>query len=133
MIRRTLSLITAAALFGVAGCSGGPDSLVKELIGDMNAIADAMEKKESKETIEKLMDKMNATKKKFDDLKLSDDEKKKLMEKHKDEIEKATKRMMSAMMNGTFNNMGGMPGMPMMPNFGGAKVTNPAPTAPGKN
>ncbi len=134
MLRRTVCLVTSAAFLGLAGC-GGPDSLIKEQIADMNALADAMEKGESEEKIKELSKKMEATGKKLEDLKLSEEDKKKLIEKHKAEFEKAGSRMMAAMMKKMVGGMGGVPGMPggfTMPGMpAGNQVTNPTPD-PGK-
>src|SRR5262245_17875236 len=127
MLRRTFCLVAAAALVAMAGCGGGADGLVKDMISDMNALADAIEKGDEAK-VKEAEERMKATTKKLDDLKLSDDEKKKLMEKHKPELEKAGKRMAEAMFKKMGQGMGlpglggGMPGGGF-PGFGGA--TNP--------
>src|SRR5262245_31033895 len=134
MLRRSLCLAAAAALV-TAGCGGGADSLMKDMISDMNALADAVEKNESEAKVKEIQDRMQATTKKLDDLKLSDDDKKKLIEKHKAELEKAGQRMAGAMAKKMFGGMGmpnlggGIPGMPgggfTVPNLGGGAAPPP--------
>jgi hypothetical protein len=116
MLRRTFRLAVAAALLATAGCGGAADGVVKDQIQAMNDFADAMEKGDEAKAKE-LGEKVQALQKKFDDLKLSDDEKKKLFEKHKGEMEKAGQRMAQAM----FKKMGGAIGMPGLapPGVGG--------------
>jgi hypothetical protein len=59
-------------------------------------------------------ERMQTLQKKFDDLKLSEDEKKKLMEKHKAEMEKAGQRMAQVMFK-----KGGAIGIPGLAPGGG--------------
>ena len=115
MLRRTFCLAAAATFLVTAGCGGGGDALVKDMIADMNAIADAMEKGDEAK-VKEIEERMKATTKKLDDLKLSEDEKKKLMERHKDEMDKAGQRMFAAMAK----KMGaaGLPGL-VPPGVGG--------------
>jgi hypothetical protein len=128
MLRRTFCLAAAAALVATAGCGSQADGLVKDMISDMNALADAMEKGDEGK-VKECEERMKATQKKLDDLKLSEDEKKKLMEKHKGPMEEAGKRMMAAMMK----KMGGAMGMPGLAPPGIPGVTPPGGvTAPGK-
>jgi hypothetical protein len=95
MLRRTLCLAAAAALLATAGCGGKADGLVKDLIADQYAYADAMDAGDEVK-MKECEERMKATTKKFDDLKLSEDEKKKLKEKYKEELEKANMRMYQA-------------------------------------
>lgn len=107
-------------LLGLVGCGGSsPDSLVKEQIAGMNEMADALEKNEPESKLTDIKNRLEATGKKMEALKLSDDEKKKLLEKHKDELMNATSRMFQAMMKRSKDLgslFGGkMPGMPPAP------------------
>jgi hypothetical protein len=124
MLRRTFCLAVAAALIVTAGCAGRGEDVTKEQIQAMNDLADAMEKGDMAKAKE-ITERMQAIQKKYDDLKLSDDEKKKLQEKYKDEMEKAGLRMGKAMgLPGlTPPGLGG--GLPGLTPPGGA--TNPAP------
>ena len=82
----------------LSGCGGasGPDGLMQEQIDSMNELADAIESGADKSKIEAIQKQMKETEKKLDALKLSDAEKKKLVEKYKDKIAEATGRMMGA-------------------------------------
>jgi hypothetical protein len=106
-------------VLGLAGCGSSPDSLVKEQIAGINDLADAIEKGEPESKLTDIKKRMEDTSKKLEALKMSDDEKKKLIEKHKDELLKATERMVKAMMSKSkdFGSLfgGGIPGMPQMP------------------
>ncbi len=110
--RLVLGCLLLAAC-GISGCGSSPDSLIQEQIKDMNQLAEALETKASQDKINELKKKMEETSKKLEDLKLSDDEKKKLMEKHMDEFTKASTRLVKASMAGEFGKMfEGMPGLP---------------------
>jgi TolA-binding protein len=111
-------------LFGVSGCGASADSLVKEQIQIMNETAEALENKAPDAKVTELQKKLEETNKKLEALKLSDEEKKKVIEANKDELTKATMRLMKAGMNKTIGEIGkGFPGMPdlgKMPGFPGA-------------
>jgi hypothetical protein len=108
-------------LFGASGCGSSADGLVKDEIKYMNEMADAIEKKDEAKTKE-LKAKLEETEKKLNELKLSDDDKKKLIEANKDELTKATQRVVEATMKGAFGDIGkgfGVPNMPAVPGFPG--------------
>jgi hypothetical protein len=96
---KKVSVLGCAFVFlvGVSGCGSSPDSLVKDQIKNMNDMADAMEKGDEAK-LKELEKKSKDIEKKLDDLKLSDEEKKKLLEKHKDELGAALGRIMQATM-----------------------------------
>jgi len=97
-MKKFLSLTCAFALLvGVSGCGSKADSLIKEQIKLMNDLADAIEKDDEAKAKD-IQEKIKENGKKLDDLKLSDDEKKKLEEKYKGDVEKAMKRVMEAAM-----------------------------------
>ncbi len=89
--------IVGVLMFATTGC-GGPDSLFKEYIANVNALADSIEKKESKEKIQAVADRMKATQDKIDKLKLSDSEKESLKKKYEKDLEAAMKRLLSAIL-----------------------------------
>ena len=115
-------LFTLLGLFlllcGVSGCGSSADSLVKEQIQNMNNLAEALENKAPDSKISELSEKYKATDQKLNDLKLSDEEKKAVMEKNKDEYGKAAIRLAKASFGKTMGDMfgkgfgGGLPGMP---------------------
>jgi hypothetical protein len=86
-------------LFGASGCSSSPDSLIKDQISLMNDMADALEKGDEAKA-KSIAEKMKEVDKKLEALKLSEDDKKKLGEKYKDELTKAAMRMLQAQMKG---------------------------------
>src|SRR5262245_17155646 len=98
LVRRTFGLLAAAALFAAAGCGGGPDGVLKEMIVDMNAFAEAIEKKEPTDKVDALRKKYEATAQKWSDLKLSEDEATRVMDRHKEEYAKALMRLGAAQM-----------------------------------
>jgi hypothetical protein len=96
-MRRTLCLGgVALLLFAVSGC-GGADSLVQEQIKDMNDLAKAFETNAPESVVRNLQKKTEETGKKLQDLKLSDEELKNLIERHKDALLAATVRLQIAM------------------------------------
>ncbi len=109
-MKRLLGLGSVSLLFfALSGCSGNADGLVQEQIKDMNDLAQAIETNAPDATLKDLQQKMQDTGKKLDDLKLSDDDKKKLIEAHKDEITKASTRLVKAMMGKAGRQLPGMP------------------------
>jgi hypothetical protein len=89
-----LSCVSAMCLFGATGC-GGPDSLVKKQIALINEQADAIEKKDAVK-FQRVVNEQNELAQKFKELNLSAEEKKRLEEKYKDEMNKAMKRLQAA-------------------------------------
>lgn len=95
-MRRVLGFgLVAVVLASASGC-GGPDGLMKELIAGLNDMAASIEKKEPAEKQKAAAERVKATSEKLDKLKLSDEEKKKLVEKYKPQLEEAMKRLMTA-------------------------------------
>jgi hypothetical protein len=112
------SLVVLAC--GVSGCGGANgDSLMKEQVKDMNDLAAALESKAPEAKVKELSTKLQETEKKLKALNLSEDEKKKLAERHRDELVKASMRLAQAGMNkamGDFGNVfGGFPGAGELP------------------
>jgi len=107
-------------LVPLAGCGSQADALVKKQIDGMNKTADAIESGASEDEIKRLTEELTKTGEALDALKLSDAEKKALVEKYKEEAEKAGKRLTNAMMkrmseamSGAFGEM--MKNMPQPP------------------
>ncbi|MBN2021250.1 MAG: hypothetical protein JW809_00510 [Pirellulales bacterium] len=107
-----LALLTLAA---VVGCGSRAESLLEKQIAGMNKTADAIEAGASEAEIKKLTDELAKTGEALDALKLSDAEKKALIEKYKDQVEKASRRLTEAMMKKATGAMGDMmKNMPQM-------------------
>lgn len=96
MKRLTALGIVTVLLMATTGCAKSPDALMKQGIDQMNDLAVALEKKESPDRIKSLAEKLKSTLEKLDGLKISEDEKKKLGEKYKDDLGKAAIKLMSA-------------------------------------
>jgi hypothetical protein len=126
-----LGIVTTCTLaFGCSGSSGAKplegkdaeskaknlatvapaDSLYKDFIADKYALADAFEEGDEAK-MKEVVERMKATAKKLEDLKLSDDEMKKLKEKYKEEFEKAELRMVQAAYKRTAPPGAFLPGM----------------------
>jgi len=83
--------------------SDSPDKVMKDTLKLLNEMADAIESAKDKDSAEKARTKLEALEKKFRDigdrakkLKVTNEAGKKLAEKYKDDLEKATKRMVQA-------------------------------------
>ena len=95
--------IVAFGLLGVVlvcapGC-GGPDALMKEFIANLNLLADTIEKKEPADRQEAARERVRATAEKIDKLKLSAEDKEKLLKKYEPELKKAKERIDTALKN----------------------------------
>jgi hypothetical protein len=106
MVRRAFYLTVATVLAVTAGCGGGgPESLYKAQIDEMNEYADAVEKGDTAE-VREVEARMESTKKKLAEVKLSEADWKGLMEKYRDEYMKAEKRMWAAQRKQTMRDLG---------------------------
>ncbi len=95
MIRFVITAcVSTICLFGLTGC-GGPESLIKKQIGLINEQADAIEKKDAAK-FQRTLNEMKEVEQKIKDLNLSPEEKQRLKEKFKGDIEKAMKRLREA-------------------------------------
>ena len=90
--------LVAVLLVSAPGC-GGPDSAMKAVISDMNALADAIEKKQPEDKIKAAADRLKASSEKLEKMKLSDAEKEKLVKKYEKELMESTMRLLSAGMS----------------------------------
>jgi hypothetical protein len=103
-MKKLVWLIVAVLPLALSGCGGsGADSLAKEQVGIMNDMAAALEGVKDDASadaavakLKELGAKLRENTKKGEAMKLSEAENKKLEEKYKPEIEKATNRMKSA-------------------------------------
>jgi CTP-dependent riboflavin kinase len=91
-----------------AGCGDSAESLMKQQIADMNAVADAVEAGKSESETKVIFDRMAANGEKLNKMQISDAEKKRLAEKYASELKSAGMRMSKAMMSGAETMMQGM-------------------------
>jgi hypothetical protein len=108
-------LAVFAVVCFAAGCGNSAESLLKQQIADMNAMADAIEANKSEAEITAIKDRMEANGKKMDKMDVSEAEKNRLKEKYAPEMEKAGKRMFSAMMKGAGGGLDNLLKGPMPP------------------
>lgn len=121
MFRILCAVGLIAITLSVAGCGNSNDTLIENQIRDMNAMADAIEKGASEEEIKKIEERMKENEQQLEALDLTKAEQEELMKKHSDAIEKASERMMNAMMasvaeefaklDNEFENLGEFEGM----------------------
>jgi hypothetical protein len=107
------AIALTVCVFSLSGCGSSPaDSLMNDMVKCLNEMADAMEKKLPEDKVAAIQTRMKEIGEKLEGLKLSEEDKKKLLEKHKDAMAKASERMQKAMM-GQLGNLGNMiPGVP---------------------
>jgi hypothetical protein len=96
-MRRVLALGVIGVVLATASGCGGPDGVMRDVIGGMNRLAEAIEKGESKERQEELAQKVRDATARFDKLKQTEEQKKALVDKHAAELEKASKRLKAAL------------------------------------
>ncbi len=95
-MKRLVALgVVGVALLTATGC-GGPDALMREFIANLNAYAETLEKKESREKQAAALERIKATAEKMDKLKLSKEEQDKLFAKHESDFKKAKERVEAA-------------------------------------
>ena len=95
MFRRGCVLLSAFCLLAVTGCGASPESLFEQSLADMNKLADAYEADKSEAECKEISTRLKEVNEKI--AKLSDDEKKRMAEKYRDELAKASMRLMAAM------------------------------------
>jgi uncharacterized protein YlxW (UPF0749 family) len=91
-MRRVLAVGVLFVLASASGC-GSPDGTMRDAVASVNRLADAVEKGESEKRQEELAQKVKDAFAKFDQLKMSEEQKKALFEKHADELKKAMLRL----------------------------------------
>ena len=94
-MRRVLAVGLVFVLAAAGGC-GSPDGTIRDAVAGMNKLAEAIERGESKERQEELAQKVKDSFAKFDQLKMSEEQKKALFDKHADELGKALLRLKAA-------------------------------------
>jgi hypothetical protein len=96
---RVMRLIVAACAFAllisVSGCGGSAEALTKKRISLLNELADAVDKKDE-EKAKSIVKDLNENGEKLKEV--SEEEKKHLAEKYKDDISKASKKLSAAVM-----------------------------------
>jgi hypothetical protein len=93
-VRKTLTFLLALMLLpGLSGCTGAADSLLEEQIHYMNELADALNNGAPDSKIFEIKAKIQESGRKLQDLKLSEQEKKLLGERHRLELQRASQRV----------------------------------------
>jgi hypothetical protein len=116
-MRKWIVLVSALlTLIMISGCGSNPDKVVKKQISLMNDFANAVENNASEDKIKDIEKRMKEVNKEFEALKLSDEQKQKLLETHRAELEEAGKRLVTAMMKKAGQQIGDL----KFPGFGGA-------------
>jgi hypothetical protein len=82
----------------LVGCGGGADGAVKDYIKAVDNLSESIEKKESADKIKEKGNAVATAIKKINDLKLSEEDSKKLAEKHKDALKGSFERYAKAVM-----------------------------------
>ncbi|MBY0459564.1 MAG: hypothetical protein K2V38_19765 [Gemmataceae bacterium] len=95
-MKRLLALGLACVLVLSASGCGGPDSLMREFIINLNAYADTLEKRESRERQAAALDRIRLTAEKLDKAKLSKDDQDKLFAKYESQLKDARTRVETA-------------------------------------
>jgi hypothetical protein len=97
-MKRALVLgFVGVLMVSAPGCGGNdPESLIKQSISDMNALADALEKKEPTDKLKSAAEKLKGTIDKLKNMKLSKDEDERLKKKYEKELTDASMKMISA-------------------------------------
>lgn len=80
------------------GC-GGPDTLMKEFLANLNLFAETLEKKEPPERQQAALERVRTTVEKIDKLKLSAEDKEKLLKRYESDLKKAKERIDTAIKN----------------------------------
>lgn len=110
---RSNAISFCALVILFAGCAENGDSLMRRQIALMNETADALENNASPAKISEIQKRGQALAKDFEKLKLSAEEKLRLIEKHQKEFEKANGRLIAAAMKYGRDKSGAV-----MPSFG---------------
>lgn len=98
-MKRTVTRgVLGVVLACVSGCSG-PDNLMRELIVNLNAYAETVEKKDPPDKQLAARDRARATAEKIDKLKLSKEDQDKLLKKHETALRKVFERIQAAHKN----------------------------------
>jgi hypothetical protein len=95
-MKRIVALgLVAVVLLSASGC-GGPDALMRELITNLNQVAELIERKEPKERIQLALDRANNTAEKINKLKMNREDQDALFKKYDDELKKVAERLKAA-------------------------------------
>jgi hypothetical protein len=98
MKRLTLLLVLTMPLLAAPGCSNSPDCLLERLISQMNDLSTAIDEHDSFERIKSRAEKVKTTMDRVNALKLADEEKTRLHDAYKNELEEAKDKLLKAML-----------------------------------
>ncbi|MDW8198272.1 MAG: hypothetical protein RMJ56_11785 [Gemmataceae bacterium] len=82
-------------ILGASGCSG-PDSLMREFLANLHLCADLIERKESREKIQRAIERANATADKLNREKLTPEQRDDLFDRYNDQLQAVKKRLEEA-------------------------------------
>jgi hypothetical protein len=95
-MKRIVGLCLVAVVLAPASGCGGPDALVKELVFNLNQVADLIDRKESKDRVLRAVDRANATAEKINKMRLSKEEQDALFQRHDAELKAVAERLKAA-------------------------------------
>src|SRR5262245_18405554 len=96
MHRIAPTCLLALSLTLLPGCGGGPEGAMKDYVARMDAVSEALEKREPKEKVEALLRAMHEAEESLKHVNASAEEKKQLKNDYQAEIKRATNRMVAA-------------------------------------
>jgi hypothetical protein len=96
MKRFLLILGGLACIVLFPGCESGGDNIVRDQVLLLDELADAYDNQASETTIDEIKKRMEANDKKLEEFHLTRDGKQKLYDRHRKEIDRATKRCADA-------------------------------------
>lgn len=103
MYKVLCSAVVLLGLVSLVGCGPDPDALMQRQIDEMNELADALESGAAQAKLDAIGQRLKETKTAAEGLDLSDEEKKRLLEKYGTAAAKATARLAQA----SLSKMGG--------------------------
>lgn len=104
-MNRVIVVMSISLVALAVGCAPSPDSLVKQQVDCMNDMADAIEDGASEKEVEKLKTRAESISEKLDEMELTEEEKRELFERHREEIEAAMRRLQEAALARMTNNL----------------------------
>lgn len=104
-MRRVLALGLIGVVLATASGCGGPDTLMRDVVNDMNRLSESIEKGEPEARQKELSQQVKDGFEKFEKMKLNEEQKKALFDKYSDDMTKSALRLKKALesANSTFD------------------------------